>query len=424
MFPVRQNLIDRSLGNVSAEVARQLGLSEFASAPKKGGRIAIGVGSRGISNIDAIVRSAVAYWNQKGYEPFIFPAMGSHGAATPEGQAAVLARYGIHEGTMGCPIVSSLEVVSLGHTAEGIEVFMDANAHGSDGVMLIGRIKWHTDFEGKLESGLFKMMTLGLGKFAGAGQYHAFAHTLGLEYVIRAVGRHVLSSGKIIGGLAVLEDAVHNAAKIEAVPASGMEAREEELLALTKSWKARIPVGKLDFLIVDEIGKNISGSGMDTKVVNRSTQGGYNPWRDVDTRIERIFVRDLSDLTDGNAIGIGMADVAHDRILAKTDWHSTWINSITAGSTLCGRMPIHFATDRQCIEIMAPTTGKVDTSLVTIAWILNTLELTLMMLSENLRQEIQANPDLEILGPAQDFCFDQHGDLPLRSTLVNPRQES
>jgi hypothetical protein len=297
---------------------------------------------------------------------------------------------------------------------------MDRNAHSSDGVMLIGRVKWHTDFEGKLESGLFKMMTFGLGKFAGAGQYHAFARTLGLEYVIRAVGRHVLSSGKIIGGLAVLEDALHNAAKIEAVAASGMEAREEELLALTKSWKALIPVDKLDFLIVDEIGKNISGSGMDSKVVNRSTQGGYNLWHDVGPRIERIFVRDLSDLTDGNAIGIGMADVAHARVLAKTDWHSTWINCITSGSTSCGRMPIHFATDRECIEKMAPTTGRVDPSLMTIAWIQNTLELTRMMLSDSLREEIEANPDLEILGPAQDFCFDQHGDLPPRLDIGEP----
>jgi len=407
-------MIDRSLGNVSAEVTRQLGLSEFASGPKKGGRIGIGVGSRGISNIAAIVRSAVAYWNDAGYEPFIFPAMGSHGAATAEGQAAVLARYGIHESSMGCPVISSLEVVSLGLTPEGIEVFIDRNAHSSDGVMLIGRVKWHTDFEGKLESGLFKMMTLGLGKLAGAGQYHAFAHTLGLEYVIRTVGRHVLSSAKILGGLAVLEDALHNTAKIEAVPASAMEAREEELLALTKSWKARIPVDHLDFLMIDEIGKEISGAGMDTKVVNRSSQGGYNTWRDAGARIERIFVRDLSDLTDGNAIGIGMADVAHDRVLAKIDWHKTWINCITSGSTPCGRMPIHFGTDRECIENIAPTTGKVDSGLMTIAWIQNTLELTRIMLSDNLREEIEANPDLEILGPAQDFCFNKNGDLPPR----------
>lgn len=421
MLPVRQYLLDRSVGDVPAEVRRQLTCSEFASVPKRGGRIAIGVGSRGISNIAAIVRSAVAYWNEAGYEPFIFPAMGSHGAATAEGQAGVLAGYGIQEGTMGCPVASSLEVVSLGRTREGIEVFIDKNAYDSDGVMLIGRVKWHTDFEGKLESGLFKMMTFGLGKLVGAGQYHAFAHTLGHEHVIRAVGCHVLSSGKIIGGLAVLEDALHKTAKVEAVSAGEMEAREEELLALTKSWKARIPVDKLDFLIVDEIGKNISGGGMDSKVVNRGTQGGYNPWRDAGSRIERIFIRDLSDLAYGNAIGIGMADVAHDRVLGKIDWHATWINCITSGSTLCGRMPIHFPTDRECIERMLPTVGKLDGNLITIAWIQNTLELTLMMLSDNLRGEIEANPELEILGPARELGFDHDGNLPLRLDIADPR---
>ena len=351
----------------------------------------------------AIVQSAVAYWNEAGYEPFIFPAMGSHGAATAEGQAAVLARYGIHEGAMGCPVISSLEVVSLGRTPEGIEVFIDRNAHGSDGVMLIGRIKWHTDFEGKLESGLCKMMTLGLGKLAGAGQYHAFAHTLGLEYVIRMVGRHVPRPARssVAWQCWRMRSTTQPRSK-RFQPAQLKHAKKNCLLS--QNAGRRIPVDHLDFLMIDEIGKEISGAGMDTKVVNRSSQGGYNTWRDAGTRIERIFVRDLSDLTDGNAIGIGLADVAHDRVLAKIDWHKTWINCITSGSTPCGRMPIHFATDRQCIENIAPTTGKVDSSLMTIAWIQNTLKLTRMMLSDNLLEEIKANPDLELLGPAQDFC--------------------
>src|SRR5204863_3401973 len=163
-------------------------------------------------------------------QPFIFPAMGSHGAATAEGQADVLAHYGIHEATMGCPVISSLEVVSLGKTAEGIEAFMDRNAYSSDGVMLIGRVKWHTDFAGKIESGLFKMMAIGLGKFAGAQRYHTYAYKLGLEHVIRTVGRQVLKSGKILGGLAILEDAYHSTAKIDAVPVEIMEQREEENL--------------------------------------------------------------------------------------------------------------------------------------------------------------------------------------------------
>src|SRR6202162_3344536 len=244
--------------------------------------------------------------------------MGSHGAATAEGQADVLAHYGIIEETMGCPVVSSLEVVSVGHTAEGIEAFMDRNAFESDGIMLVGRVKWHTDFAGTIESGLFKMMAIGLGKFAGAQRYHTYAHKLGLAQVVRSIGRQVLASGKILGGLAILEDAYHQTAQVTAVPVGEMEQREEELLRLVKSWMGRIPVD-LDILILDEIGKNISGAGMDTKVVNRSVYGQYNLWPDA-PRIERIFIRDLSELSYGNAVGLGMADIVSDRLLDKVAW--------------------------------------------------------------------------------------------------------
>src|SRR6267154_3199481 len=293
LLPVRQNFPDRAIRDVASEVRRQLGASAFSSRLKPGARIPLGVGSRGIANIATIVRSVVDYWKSQGCQPFIFPAMGSHGAATAEGQADVLAHYGIHEATMGCPIVSALEVVSLGKTADGIEAFMDRNAFDSDGVMLIGRVKWHTDFAGKIESGLYKMMAIGLGKFAGAQRYHTYAYKLGLEHVIRQVGRQVLKSGKILGGLAILEDANHNTAQLTAVPIDKMEKKEEELLELVKSWMGRIPM-PLDILILDEIGKNISGAGMDTKVVNRSVYGDSNPWPG-EPRLERIFVRGLSD---------------------------------------------------------------------------------------------------------------------------------
>ncbi|HUK18810.1 MAG TPA: hypothetical protein VLW65_20460, partial [Bryobacteraceae bacterium] len=262
---VRQNFPDRRIPDVAAEVRRQLSASGFAGRLKPGSRVAIGVGSRGIHNIATIARNVVEYWKSQGMSPFIFPAMGSHGAASAAGQADVLAHYGIVESTVGCPIVSQLEVVSLGKTDEGIEAFMDRTAYDAGGVMLVGRVKWHTDFAGKIESGLFKMMAIGLGKFAGAQRYHSYAYRLGLEHVIRSVGRQVLKSGKILGGLAILEDAHHNTAKLDAVPVEVMEAREEENLALVKSWMARIPMD-LDILIMDEIGKNISGAGMDTKV--------------------------------------------------------------------------------------------------------------------------------------------------------------
>src|SRR5678816_2205052 len=253
---VRQNFPDRSISDIPAAVQKELAASQFASRLKPGARVAIGVGSRGITNIATIVRAAVDYWKSQGMSPFIFPAMGSHGAATAEGQADVLAHYGIIEETMGCPIVSSLDVVPVGVTPEGIKTFMDRNAHESDGVMLVARVKWHTDFAGKIESGLFKMMAIGLGKFAGAAHYHTYAYKRGLETVIRSIGRQVLSTGKILGGLAILEDAHHSTAQLTAVPVENMEQREEELLSLVKSWMGRIPLD-LDVLILDEIGKNI-----------------------------------------------------------------------------------------------------------------------------------------------------------------------
>jgi len=405
---VRQKFPDRRIPDVAAEVRKQLAASAFAARLKPGSRIAIGVGSRGIHNIATIVRSAVAYWKDQGMRPFLFPAMGSHGAATAAGQADVLAHYGITESSMGCPLVSQLEVASLGKTAEGIEAFIDKMAYDSDGVMLIGRVKWHTDFDGTIESGLFKMLAIGLGKFAGAQRYHAFAYRLGLEQVVLSIGRQVLSSGKILGGLAILEDAYHNTGKIDAVPAAAMEAREKENLALVKSWMAKIPFD-LNVLILDEIGKNISGAGMDTKVVNRGVNGEYNPWN-MAPRIERIFVRDLSELTYNSAVGLGMADVVSDRLVNRIDWEPTLINSLTANTPAAVRTPIHFPTDRECLERIAPTVGKLDLDQVTYGWIRNTMELGRLGLSENLRDAVENNPQLEIEATI-DFEFDGESNL-------------
>jgi len=404
---VRQRFPDRHISDIATEVRRQLAASKFRERVKPGARVAIGVGSRGIHNLAAIVRAVVQYWIDAGIEPFIFPAMGSHGAASAAGQADVLAHYGITESGVGCPIVSQLDVVSLGKTAEGIEAFMDRVAYESGGVMLVGRVKWHTDFDGKIESGLFKMMAIGIGKFAGAQRYHAYAYKLGLEHVIRSVGRQVLASGRILGGLAILEDANHYTAKLDAVPVEEMEAREEANLELVKSWMARLPIDA-DILILDEIGKNISGAGMDTKVVNRGVNGEYNPWPG--PKFQRIFVRDLSELTYNSAVGMGMADVVSDRLVNRIDWEPTRINSLTANTPACIRTPVHFPADREAIERFAPTVGKIDLREVTYAWIRNTMELGRLALSENLRAEIGKNPALEIES-AIEFEFDGENNL-------------
>jgi hypothetical protein len=408
---VKQHFPSRALSDIPTAVHGELAQSPFASKVKPGGSVAIGVGSRGIVNIDVITRAVVDYWKSVGREPFIFPAMGSHGAATAEGQADVLAHYGITEATMGCPVRSQLDVVSLGKTEDGIEAFMDRLAYESDGVMMVGRVKWHTDFVGRIESGLFKMMAIGLGKFAGAKIYHANAYRhFGLERVILTVGRQVLASGKILGGMAVLEDANHATAKVAAVPAETMEQDEQQLLELVSQWKGRIPVKELDVLIVDEMGKHISGAGMDTKVINRSVWGEANCFPDLPL-IRRVFTRDLSEMSYGNAVGIGLADMVTDRLVNAVNWKTTHINSITANSITAIRTPIHFATDRECMENLALSVGIFDNSTLKTARIRNTMHLDLLEMSETLRDEIEANPSLEILS-VRDWSYDADGMLP------------
>ena len=409
---VRQSFPNRAIGNIPLHVHTELSASGIADRLPKGARIAIGVGSRGISNIATIVKSVVDFWKEQGAQPFIFPAMGSHGAATAEGQADVLAHYGIHEATMHVPVISSLEVVSLGETPQGIETFIDKTAYESAGVFLVGRIKWHTDFSGSVESGLFKMMAIGLGKFSGARTYHTYAYRMGLERMIRSVGEKVFNSGKILGGMAIQEGAHHETAGLVAVSAASgchaMFAREEELLSEVKSWKANLPADEIDVLIVDEMGKNISGAGMDTKIVNRSVMGHPNPFSDIPV-VHRVYVRSLSSNTYGNAVGVGLADVIHDRILQQVDWKPTYINSLTASTPAAIRTPAHFASDYEALAAIAPTVGKKNIAEVTYCRIHNTLELVDLAVSENLVPALAAHAQ-----PASDpfdVSFTANGEL-------------
>ena len=411
---VRQNFPDLRLADVAAEVRAQLEACGLAGRLRPGSTVAVGVGSRGIASIDVIVRSVVDYWRGHGMAPFIFPAMGSHGAATAEGQALVLAHLGISERTVGCPIVSRADVVPVGRTAEGIDVFMDAAAHAADAVMVVARVKWHTSFSGRLESGLMKMIAIGLGKFAGAQNYHTHAQQLGLEQVIRSAGRQVLQAGRMIGGLAIVEDAHHNTALIEAVAAESMEARDEALLARAKSWMPALPCD-VDVLIVDEMGKNISGTGMDAKVVNRGPAGEYNPWPGLPA-IRRLFVRELHPLTYGNAMGIGMADVTTERLAAQIDWEPTRVNALSAGVPSRIRLPACFPDDRACLEWVSATAGKTDAESVTFGWVRNTLALDRVAVSESLHAQLSALPHVVVEGPIE-LEWDDRGNLvsPFRS---------
>jgi hypothetical protein len=407
-----QSFPDRAISNIPAHIRHELNSASFAAQLPKGARIAIGVGSRGIANIATIVKSVVDFWKSQGANPFIIPAMGSHGAASAEGQSDVLAHYGIHEATMGVPVISALDVVDLGTTPEGIHTFMDKAAFEADGVFLVARVKWHTDFVGAIESGLFKMMAIGLGKFAGAQQYHSAAYRIGLEQMIRSVGASVFASNKVLGGLAIQEGAHHETAGLVAVTSSqGLEAmirQEEKLLAEVKSWAGKLPAPEIDVLIVDEIGKNISGAGMDTKVINRNVYGEYNPWPNTPI-VNRLYARSLSELTYHSGVGLGMADVVHDRLVNDVDWKPTYINSLTAGTPAAIRTPIHFPSDFEALEAIAPTVGKLDLETVTYCRIKNTLELANLIISENLIDKL--SPTTKVVSEPFNLQFDVKGDI-------------
>ncbi|HEX4750261.1 MAG TPA: hypothetical protein VH302_12020 [Bryobacteraceae bacterium] len=407
-----QEFLNRAIHNIPEHIRQELSSADFVKRVPKRARIAIGVGSRGISNINTIVKTTVDFWKAQGCEPFIFPAMGSHGAASAEGQSDVLAHYGIHEATMGVPVRSSLETVPLGATPAGIDTFLDKNAYEADAIFLIARVKWHTDFVGEIESGLFKMMAIGLGKFDGARRYHTYAYRMGLEQMIRSVGAKVFSTNKVLGGLAIQEGAHHETAGLTAVSsAHGLEAmidQEEKLLAEVKSWMAKLPASEIDVLIVDEIGKNISGAGMDTKVINRSVNGHYNPFPDTPI-VNRVYARGLSELTYHSGVGLGMADVVTDRLVNDIDWKPTYINSLTASTPACIRTPIHYPTDKQALAAIAPTVGRTDLSQVTYCRIRNTLELVHLAVSENLIPNLAAN--VRVVSQPFALEFDASGNF-------------
>jgi len=407
---IRQNFPRRGLNDVRAAVRDALLKARELERLPAGARVAVGVGSRGIARIDDIVSELVACLKQRGLRPFLFPAMGSHGAATARGQAAVLEKLGLTEERTGAPIRSSLAVVGLGRTPEGIDVVCDRLAFSADAIVLAARVKWHTDFAGRLESGLFKMMAIGLGKYAGAQVYHAFGHRLGLEAVIRSVGRQVLASGKVVGGLAILEDAWHEVAHVEFVPAGVMEAREEELLEQVKSWMPRLPVDHADLLLVDEIGKNWSGSGMDPKIINRDIHGNVNPWPFA-PRVGRVIARGLHPLSYGNAIGIGMADAVHQRLVRAMKRRPTYVNGLTSGALACLKIPATFRSDRDCLAALARSTGCLRGEDLRLAWIRNTQDLTVVALSENLLEEALAQPHVELVQPPEPLEFSERGDL-------------
>lgn len=312
-----------------------------------GASIAIAAGSRGIANIARIVKTIAAVVKEKGAHPFILPAMGSHGGSTAEGQAEILASYGITEETMGCPIRSSMEVVGIENGGIEMPLFMDRHAFESDGVIIVNRIKPHTAFHGDYESGLIKMSVIGLGKARLASELHTYG-LYGLKTLLPQAGRQILATGKIILGVGVVENAYDETAIVEALTPEEILVREPELLISAKRMMPSLPIDDIDVLVVDRLGKDISGSGMDPNIIGRMRIEGMPEPQS--PRVKSIVVTDLTEASHGNACGIGLADVTTRRLVGKVNWDATYANGVTSGFYSHVALPIVAETDKQAVE--------------------------------------------------------------------------
>jgi hypothetical protein len=408
MYRVRQRFNQPFIEDLETAVYREidrLGLGEL----RPGTRVGVAGGSRGIANIAEVTRLVVARLKLMGARPFIFPAMGSHGGATVEGQLAVLARYGITEETMGAPIRATMEVEEVGRSPWGLPILVGKDALEADALVFLNRIKPHTNFDAEIESGILKMMTIGACKHRGAVQAHRAAVDVSMGAMILELGRYLVRRLPILFAVGLVENARHQTAIVRAMRPERIEENERQLLKDAKALMAKIPFDFLHLLIVDEMGKEISGTGMDTNVIGRLY---IAPEREPETpRYTRILVRDLTEQTAGNAGGIGLADFATRRLANKINFKYTYTNSLTSGTVMRSKLPIILETDREAVEAALGTIGLTEPPDAKIVRIKNTLELEELRASEALRGAIQANPDLEITGGPESIAFGPAGDL-------------
>ena len=409
MTRIQQQFEAPVLTDLPVAIHTELDRINAAAIVKPGETVAITAGSRGVANVDTAVKATVDYLKGIGAHPFVVPAMGSHGGATAEGQRSVLAHYGITEETVGAPVKATMEVVELGKTADGLPVFFDRYAAEADQVVPLNRIKAHTDFNGSIESGLMKMMVIGLGKQQGANLYHRAFFQYGFEHVITTVGGFILDTGKIGFGLGLIENAHEDTAKAVAMPAAQLFQGERELLVEAKSLMGRLPFDELDLLIIDWTGKNISGTGMDTNVIGRMMQN-FEP-EPAKPAILRIFVRDITEESDGNATGIGLADFTTTRLVEQIDRHSTYMNGITALGPQKSKIPFYYDTDREAIEVALSTIGLTEPEDARVIRIESTLRLTELDISEVLLEDAKLHSRLAVIGETQPFAFDTVGNL-------------
>ena len=375
-----------ALADVGAAVQQAL-TETFSSADVAGRRIAVGLGSRGVANYALVARRIVDWLRRHGAEPFIVPAMGSHGGATATGQRAVLAGWGITSESMGVPVRATMEAVEVGRAGDpAVRVFMDRNAHAADAVLVVNRVKPHTDFHGPVESGLIKMAVIGLGKRLGAEAIH-FHGVYGLAHLIRPAFDAVLASGKLLGGVALVEDGREQTAAVRAARAADIPACEAQCLAQARRNMASLPLNEIDVLVLDEIGKEISGTGMDTNVVGRIGIAGVA--EPAAPRVRRIVVLGLTEASHGNALGIGLADVTTRRFERQVDHEVTNANVLTSTFLERGRMPLVAADDAEALRWAVHTCGATahDAAVVRVR---NTLALESLVLSRPAAERARA----------------------------------
>jgi hypothetical protein len=394
--------------DVAATTVQSIRGSRLRERVATGGRIAITIGSRGIAGIPAIAKAAVDAVRSLGFEPFVVAAMGSHGGGTAEGQRALLADLGVTEASVGCPIRAEMETVVVGTNSFGLPIHVDRNAHEADGIVLLNRIKPHTSFTGRFESGLLKMLTIGLGKRQGAAQVHKLGLP-GLRAMLPEVGALLLEKTRVVLGVAIIENAREQTARIVAVEPEDLLEVEPRLLDESRELMARLPFDQIDVLVVGELGKNYSGTGMDPNVIGRQR---VETMPDLPRPIiTRLAVLDVSEEARGNAVGIGLADLTTERLVRQIDPTPMQVNSMTSNFLTRARVPLSLPTDRDVIAACLETCWRTVSAQARMVLIPNTLELTTLWVTRPFAAEVEADPELKFETDFLPIPLDGQGGL-------------
>lgn len=412
LIQIKQKFSPYAINDLTERIKSEIAGIRLDKLIKPGDSIAITAGSRGISDINLITRNIIDEVIKLQGRPFIIPAMGSHGGATAKGQIDVLAGYGITENKMGVPIKATMEVVNIGAGNNGIPVYIDKNVLEADHVVAINRIKPHTRFTGQIESGLIKILLVGLGKDLGAKEYHRAIMKYTFDQIVESALPIVLSKLSVLFGLAIVENAYGDIADIRAIMSNDLLKEEPKLKKEAFKLMAKLPLRNIDLLIIDNMGKDISGTGMDTNIIGRKDQRS-SKIPGADAGISRIFVRDLTPNSHGNACGIGLADFTTRKLVNKINFPETYINCITALRPEGAKIPMTFDCDKDALDAAISTCGVENTEDIRIVWIKSTLDLEKIIISEGCLEDLYGCGDIDRISPAKEISFDSSGNLPL-----------